>query len=377
MPSSYTPNLGLEKPGSGEQTGTWGDTVNDNSDIADRAINGVLALTLAGTSSTLTTSDGTLSDGHYKMLVLGGTPGATHTVTLAPNDADKIYFVFNGTANSAIFTQGSGGDATVPAGGSAVIYADGAGTGAAVGNLTNTLAASSVKITGGTITGITDLAVADGGTGGSDAATARTNLGLVPGTDVQAYDAGLLSIAGLTTAADRMIYTTASNTYAVATLTAAGRALLDDANASAQRTTLGLGGLATLDVLDEDNMATNSATRPPSQQSVKAYVDAAAVTAGGVGSYVFAHRATATAYGASVAGSSLYPAGAIYSGIVSAGTAGALLDGFSLVGGVGTALSGTWMCLGTISVSSSVSTAGDPTGRYATPLAATIWLRTA
>ena len=108
-----------------------------------------------------------------------------------------------------------------------------------------TQASSSVSITGGSISGITDLAVADGGTGSSTAAGARTNLGLAIGSNVQAYDAGLTSIAGLTTAADRMIYTTASDTYSVATLTAAGRALIDDASASAQRTTLGLGSIAT------------------------------------------------------------------------------------------------------------------------------------
>ena len=86
-----------------------------------------------------------------------------------------------------------------------------------------------------------DLALANGGTGASDAAGARTNLGLVIGTNVEAHHDSLTSIAGLTTAANKMIYTTASDTYAVADLTAAGRALLDDADAAAQRTTLGLG----------------------------------------------------------------------------------------------------------------------------------------
>jgi hypothetical protein len=74
----------------------------------------------------------------------------------------------------------------------------------------------------------------------ANTSTARSNLGLAIGTNVQAYDAGLQSIAGLTTAADRMIYTTAADTYAVTTLTAAGRAILDDADAAAQRSTLGL-----------------------------------------------------------------------------------------------------------------------------------------
>jgi hypothetical protein len=106
---------------------------------------------------------------------------------------------------------------------------------------------TTVTISGGTITGITDLAIADGGTGASTASVARTNLGVAIGTNVQAYDAGLQSISGLTTTADQMIYTTSSDTYATTSLTSAGRALLDDASASAQRTTLGLGTLATQD----------------------------------------------------------------------------------------------------------------------------------
>jgi hypothetical protein len=91
----------------------------------------------------------------------------------------------------------------------------------------------------------TAVAIAYGGTGATDAGTARSNLGLAIGTNVQAYDAGLASIAGLTTSADQMIYTTASDTYATTSITAAGRAILDDADNSAQRTTLGLGTIAT------------------------------------------------------------------------------------------------------------------------------------
>ena len=58
-------------------------------------------------------------------------------------------------------------------------------------------------------------------------------------------DAGLNSIASLTTAADKMIYTTASDTYAVTDLTSFGRSLIDDADASAARTTLGVDAAGT------------------------------------------------------------------------------------------------------------------------------------
>ena len=142
MASTYTSNTGIEKPGTGEQSGTWGDTVNTNSDILDRALNGVLTRSLTGISSTLTTADGILSDGQYKLISFTGSPSGTHTVDVLPNDSQKIYFLNNTTNQTLIISQGTGASVTLPAGESDVVYCDGGGLAAAVVNLSATFNSS-------------------------------------------------------------------------------------------------------------------------------------------------------------------------------------------------------------------------------------------
>lgn len=181
MASTYTVNSGIELIANGEQSGTWGDTTNVNLQIIDRLTNGVGDISLSGTTHTLTTVDGSLSDGQYKVLVFGGSPSGTNTVTVSPNDQEKLFFVKNNSGQSVIISQGSGANVTVPNGESAVIYCDGAGAGAAVVNLSATFDLTTFLESANNLS---DLA---------NASTARTNLGVAVGSDVLAYDANLQS----------------------------------------------------------------------------------------------------------------------------------------------------------------------------------------
>ena len=176
MASTYTANSGIEKIGAGEQAGAWGTTTNNNLDILDRAINGVGAITLSGTTHTLTTSDGSLSDGGFKVLVLGGSPSGTNTITISPNDQDKMYFVQNGTNQTVTFTQGSGANVSIVAGSKGMIYADGAGSGAAVVDLTASIDVSALRLAGTAITSTAaELNILDGVT------STATELNIVDG----------------------------------------------------------------------------------------------------------------------------------------------------------------------------------------------------
>ena len=155
MASTYSSNSGIELIRTGEQSGTWGDTTNLNLQIIDRLTNGVGAITLSGTTHTLSTTDGTLSDGQYAVLVFGGTPSGTNTVTVSPDDQQKIFIVKNNSGQTVVLTQGSGGNVTVLDGDSKIVYCDGAGASAEVVDVTGTFAFSDVNIDGGSIDGVT------------------------------------------------------------------------------------------------------------------------------------------------------------------------------------------------------------------------------
>ena len=161
MPSSYSGNLLLELMADGENDGLWGDITNENLEILGRAISGVTTVSLAETTHTLTVTQGTLSEGHFMVLKLGGSPTGTNTITIDPNTVARLYLVQNSSGQSAVFTQGSGANVTVADGDSAIIYCDGAGTGAAVTDFTADFTRNSNNLS--------DL---------SSASAALTNLGL-------------------------------------------------------------------------------------------------------------------------------------------------------------------------------------------------------
>ena len=195
MPSTFTTNGGIELPANGEQSATWGGTVNDNMNIIDRLTNGVGSISLSGTTHTLATSDGTLSDGHYSVLVLGGSPSGTNTVTVSPNNGQHIYIVKNGSGQTATFTQGSGANVSVLDGTTKIIYCDGAGSGAAVVDITGSLDLGSLILGGTTVTATAaELNIMDGVT-----ATAA-ELNILDGVTATAAELNILDGVTATTA---------------------------------------------------------------------------------------------------------------------------------------------------------------------------------
>lgn len=115
----------------------------------------------------------------------------------------------------------------------------------------------------------------------ANASAAQAILGLLIGTNVQGWSAALDSISGLVTAANKMIYTTALDTYAVTDLTAVARTMLAQSSNAAILSTIGALPLAGGTMTGAINMGTFKITNlgtpvDPTDAATKAYVDSGA-----------------------------------------------------------------------------------------------------
>jgi hypothetical protein len=184
-----------------------------------------------------------------------GTSAAIDATKIHDGSISNTEFGYLNGVTSAIQTQIDAKQATITGAATTIVTSDLTASKAVISNSSGKIAVSTVTDTElDYVSGVTSAIQTQLGTKLTNSnnlsdltntSTARTNLGVAIGTDVQAYDAELAAIAGLTSAVNKGIEFTGSGTAAVFDLTTAGKALLDDADITTQRTTLGLGTIAT------------------------------------------------------------------------------------------------------------------------------------
>ena len=184
MASVYTNDLRLEEIGSGEQSGTWGDTTNTNLElIAEGLSYGTEGITTNANTHTSTVADGATDPARSMYIEYTGTLDSACTITIAPNTLSRMHFIENGTSGSQniIIKQGSGATITIPPGDTKAVYLDGAGSGAAVVDAFASLSVVDLKVQD-------DLTVTDdmtvGGTLGVTGVLTATSLDISGDIDV-------------------------------------------------------------------------------------------------------------------------------------------------------------------------------------------------
>ena len=199
MASSYS-DLKIELIGTGEQSGTWGTTTNNNLSIAlSEAITGSASVAFSSGDVTLTLTDtNTAQSARNLRLNLTGTTAGARNLILGSNcQIEKLYLVNNACADAITVKNTSGTGIAVPAGKTMFVFNTGTNVVDAVNYFSGTLVSSSVTITGGSIDN-TPIGSATAHTGAFTNLSATGTLGVTGNTALS----GNLTVAGNTTLGD-------------------------------------------------------------------------------------------------------------------------------------------------------------------------------
>ena len=108
MASTYSPGLGIELPGTGDQAGVWGNTTNTNlGTLIEQAISGYVTQAVAtGTDTTITIPNGATGVARNMYIELTGSGGASTNLIVPANK--KLYFIFNNTSSGQVTVKVAG-----------------------------------------------------------------------------------------------------------------------------------------------------------------------------------------------------------------------------------------------------------------------------
>ena len=127
MASTYS-DLKIELIGTGDQTGTWGTTTNNNFSVAlSEAITGSadVAFSSADVTVTLTDTNAAQTARNLRLNLTGTSGGARNLILGSGCQIEKLYLINNGLADAVTVKNTSGTGIAVPAGKSMFVYNNG------------------------------------------------------------------------------------------------------------------------------------------------------------------------------------------------------------------------------------------------------------
>ena len=123
MASTFSPILRIELIGTGDQSGTWGNTTNINlGTLIEQAIAGTATVDVTAANVTLTNFNGTTDQARCAAIRVVGTPGISRNI-VAPT-ASKLYVVANGSDAAVVLKTSISTGLTIPAGEVYLAYYD-------------------------------------------------------------------------------------------------------------------------------------------------------------------------------------------------------------------------------------------------------------